>query len=89
MQKNVGDMDAYLRLTGGFTLLGLGVLDRSRFMVLLGAMKLAEGITRFCPMLHMLGMNTLGDKLVQEEKTEAEQQNSSNAGRVADVLFTE
>lgn len=67
MHKNVGDLDAYLRITGGFTLLGMGILDRSRFTIMIGAMKVAEGMTRFCPMLHMLGMNTLNDRLEHAE----------------------
>lgn len=58
MKKNVGDTDAYLRLTCGLTMLGVGVMDRSKLMVAFGAMKVAEGITRYCPLLHVLGMNT-------------------------------
>ncbi len=58
MKKNVGDTDAYLRIAGGLTMLSCGILDRSRWMILLGSMKVAEGITRHCPMLHLLGMDT-------------------------------
>ena len=62
MKKNVGDMDAYLRIAGGLTMLGVGVMDRSRLMVALGAMKVAEGITRYCPLLDMLSLNTKGEE---------------------------
>lgn len=67
MQKNVGDTDAYLRLTCGLTMLGIGVMDRSRLLIALGAMKVAEGITRWCPLLQALGKNTLHGCCLQEE----------------------
>jgi hypothetical protein len=59
MKKNVGRTDAYLRITCGLTMLGCGIMDRSRLMVSLGAMKVAEGITRWCPLLEVLGKDTL------------------------------
>lgn len=58
MEKNIGDTDAYLRIACGLTMFGFGVMDRSRPLVALGAMKVAEGITRWCPLLHVLGMTT-------------------------------
>lgn len=68
VKKNVGDTDAYLRIAGGLTMLGVGVMDRSRLMVAFGAMKVAEGITRYCPLLDMLNLNTTG----QEQDLEPE-----------------
>jgi hypothetical protein len=62
MKKNVGDTDAYLRIAGGLAMVGFGIIDRSRWMVALGAMKVAEGITRHCPLLQLLGMNTTGQE---------------------------
>lgn len=58
MEENIGRLDAYIRLTSGFTMLGVGIIKKSRCMITLGSMKIAEGITHFCPMLYMLGMNT-------------------------------
>lgn len=59
MKKNVGTLDAHLRLFAGFSLLGVGVIKSSKTMVTLGAMKIATGISRYCPILHMLRLSTL------------------------------
>ncbi|HHY82675.1 MAG TPA: DUF2892 domain-containing protein [Clostridiales bacterium] len=59
MVKNVGELDAYLRITGGLTLLSIGIMGSSKTLSLLGSMKVAEGITRFCPILYLMGKNTL------------------------------
>jgi len=58
MKKNVGDIDAYIRLTGGLTMLGVGVAKKSTLAIAFGAMKIAEGITKFCPVLYLLGLST-------------------------------
>lgn len=58
VKKNVGDIDATFRLSGGFTLLGMGIVKKSTFMVVSGSMIIAEGITRFCPLLYILGLST-------------------------------
>ncbi|MGA9174101.1 MAG: DUF2892 domain-containing protein [Thermoactinomyces sp.] len=66
MQKNIGTLDAILRITLG--LVGLAwCSSRTRrnfpFMIaLVSAMKVAEGITRFCPMLALFGKNTMGNR---------------------------
>lgn len=57
-RKNVGDIDATFRLSGGFTLLGLGIVRKSTLMIISGSMMIAEGITRFCPFLYILGLST-------------------------------
>lgn len=59
MRQNVGQLDAYIRITGGLTLLGFGVAKKSTPAIFAGAMKVAEGVTRFCPMLYLLGLDTL------------------------------
>ncbi len=59
MKKNVGNLDAHLRLLAGFSLLGIGIIRSSKAMVTLGAMKIATGISRYCPILHMLKLSTL------------------------------
>jgi hypothetical protein len=66
LKKNVGDFDAYLRLVAGFSMLGYGVLKRSKTTVFLGSMKIAEGLTRFCPMLAIMGISTSSDNVVAE-----------------------
>ena len=61
MKKNVGDLDAFIRLWGGLLMLGMGIKRDSCTMRAIGAGKIAEGITRFCPMLYMLGLTTVQD----------------------------
>lgn len=68
MQKNIGTMDAIMRITCGLT----GVAWATSRMVrhprrglpvavaMMGAMKVAEGVTRFCPLLKLMGTNTVG-----------------------------
>jgi len=58
MKKNIGDIDSYIRLAGGFTLLGVGITRKSTPVIAFGAMKITEGITRFCPVFHLLGLST-------------------------------
>lgn len=73
MQKNVGDLDALIRIWGGLFMLGLGITRESTALMAIGSGKAAEGITRFCPLLYMLGISTTEEKispepLVREEK---------------------
>lgn len=66
IKKNVGTIDALFRLIIGLTGLAWGTARMSHhplrsgpiIVLLLSAMKVAEGITRFCPMLYLLGVNT-------------------------------
>lgn len=58
MQKNVGDLDAMIRIGGGLFLLGIGINEDSKSAMAFGAWKVAEGITRFCPALYLLGLST-------------------------------
>lgn len=66
MRKNVGRVDAYFRIMMGITLVTFGGArlvrkhdPKSTLMVLCGAGKLAEGLTRFCPMLFALHRSTM------------------------------
>lgn len=62
MQKNVGTFDALIRITCGLTGLAWGVSRMIRHphrglpvaVTMASAMKVAEGVTRYCPMLAML-----------------------------------
>lgn len=63
MQKNIGTIDAILRITCGLAMLAW-CASRSRrefpcFIAIVSAMKVAEGITRFCPILFLLNKNSL------------------------------
>ncbi|HEX6970721.1 MAG TPA: DUF2892 domain-containing protein [Limnochordia bacterium] len=63
-EENVGPLDAYLRVTAGLMLLGWGASRRhtklvSGLLMAVGAMRVAEGVTRWCPVLELLGKNTL------------------------------
>lgn len=60
MKGNVGTLDSHIRLFLGFYLLGAGIIKSSTLMTSLGAMKIATGISRFCPILHVLKLSTVG-----------------------------
>ena len=68
MKKNVGTLDAYIRITLGLTMVGTGILLRSPIKIALGSGKVAEGVTRFCPMFYLLNLDTraLDKKLLKE-----------------------
>lgn len=70
MKKNVGTIDAITRITCGLAGLAWATARMVRhpyrsmpmIMAVLSGMKVAEGITRYCPMLEMFGVNTLSEK---------------------------
>lgn len=57
MRPNIGIVNALIRITCGFTMVAWGTAKlvkrpscmRSLLIVMLGGMKIGEGITRFCP----------------------------------------
>ncbi|MBO9131265.1 DUF2892 domain-containing protein [Bacillus sp. 165] len=57
MKQNIGIINALIRITLGLTIVGLGTsklvrkpwCSSAKFAIFLGAMKVAEGILRFCP----------------------------------------
>lgn len=75
IQKNVDTLDALLRITMGLTGVAWGTAEmikrRNRTMPLLmtmcSAMKVAEGITRYCPVLDLMGKNSKG--LMENSRT--------------------
>ena len=71
MQENIGKLDQYLRITGGLTMLGMGIRRDSPLLMMLGSMKVAEGITKFCPMLYMMGLSTKEKDLSEETNVES------------------
>lgn len=58
MKKNVGELDSFLRITGGLAMLGIGIVKESNLLIGLGAMKVAEGVTKYCPVLDLLDKST-------------------------------
>ncbi|MDQ0338405.1 hypothetical protein J2S00_001189 [Caldalkalibacillus uzonensis] len=76
MKKNVGTFDAIVRITFGLTGVAWGTAQMVRhpnrgfpmMVTMASAMKVAEGITRYCPMLAMLNMNSA--RLLPSEKRE-------------------
>lgn len=65
MKKNVGDLDAFLRITLGLSMLGVGIKKDSNSFILLGSMKVAEGLTKFCPLLYLMGISTQKDNIIE------------------------
>ena len=71
--ENIGVADAYLRLFGGLTLLALGAgrkLGRtgSILAVLFGASKVAEGITRYCPVYDLLELTSVDGSVTRRQR---------------------
>ncbi len=66
MKKNVGTFDALMRITCGLTGVAWGTAKMVKHpfrsfplvVTFAAAMKVAEGVTRFCPMLAMLNMSS-------------------------------
>lgn len=78
MKKNVGTMDASMRITCGLAGLAWATAKMIRrpyssmpmLVAILSAMKVAEGITRYCPMLDLLNVNTLSKETNEQNKVE-------------------
>ncbi|HHW69740.1 MAG TPA: DUF2892 domain-containing protein [Clostridiales bacterium] len=66
MKKNMSTIDSYIRLTAGFYLLGRGVKRSSNFLMIMGSMKIAEGITKWCPVFHICNISTNKNKKTKE-----------------------
>lgn len=62
VKENIGTINALIRITAGLTLLALGATKLTRmpwrntylFIMICGAMKVAEGIVRYCPITALL-----------------------------------
>ena len=55
VKTNVGIVDAFMRITLGFTLLSMGQKKDSGWL-----------ITRFCPVLHLMGRNSIKGSLCKD-----------------------
>jgi hypothetical protein len=81
---NIGLINAFIRLTCGFTVLAWGTSKLVRrpysstplIAVMLGAMKVAEGFTRFCPLTFLF-----------EERMEEMTKDNDNAEKSYDELI--
>lgn len=89
VEKNVGTIDALVRITLGLTGLAWSTAKMVRrrggtgagLIALLSAMKVAEGTTRFCPMLAYFGVNSLSlDGVMGNENRKNEPQGIGNGG---------
>lgn len=66
MRKNVGTLDAMIRLLLGWTGLAWGISRMTRdpyritflLVTIMSAQKIAEGLIRYCPVLGALGLST-------------------------------
>lgn len=64
MKKNIGTVNSMVRISGGLTLLAWSIAKMAReepsggqlFVAFMGAQKVAEGITRYCPLTEALGL---------------------------------
>lgn len=65
--KNVGRMDAYVRISAGLMMVSLGIMRHKGWLTALGSMKVAEGVTRYCPVLDMFNCTTYTDEELLEE----------------------
>ncbi|ARK28710.1 YgaP family membrane protein [Halalkalibacter krulwichiae] len=81
MKPNIGRVDALCRITMGFTILACStaklVRKPDQGMLLLyamcGGMKVAEGITRFCPLVYAAEQNMVSFQDPSHEKTSHEE----------------
>lgn len=62
MQKNVGHLDAHIRISVGLIMVAMGIVKKSLLLIIPGSCKVSEGVTRFCPILYMLNISTCGNK---------------------------
>jgi hypothetical protein len=73
MKPNIGIVNALIRITCGLTFLGYstaklakrGYRQGTMWLMLMSAMKVAEGITRFCPVTEICKSPAIQEKLQQ------------------------
>lgn len=85
--KNVGTIDSFFRIMLGFIGLAWGTSRMVHrpyrtgpfLIVMLSAQKLAEGITRFCPMLLMFGVSSENMSLRNRQNKSGESTENTTA----------
>jgi hypothetical protein len=78
LKPNIGILNSLVRITCGFTFLSLGTArlirrpwrQSSIIVILLGAMKVAEGIVRYCPVVALMKSPAVSNKLQQQNDKE-------------------
>ncbi|SMB83247.1 Protein of unknown function [Desulfonispora thiosulfatigenes DSM 11270] len=68
MKKNISDMEAFIRLWAGFSMLGVGIARDSSSMTILGSGKIAEGLFKYCPVKHLFQVTTKHKEIFAEKK---------------------
>lgn len=74
VKQNIGIVQAFIRITCGLTMLAWSTAKYSKcpwresylVMAFLGAMKVAEGIVRFCPIVYLFEKNKENGDAVKE-----------------------
>jgi len=66
-QKNVGRVDAFLRIAAGTVAMSVGIMKDRPSLATIGALKLASGVTRYCPIYDLLNVHTISDEEFLEE----------------------
>ncbi|SEU05716.1 Protein of unknown function [Salinibacillus kushneri] len=82
VQKNVGTINALIRITCGLTSVSFGTAGlvkrgengKNGFLILMGAMKVAEGIVRYCPVTDLIDNTQMGQDVIQGMKTNQQSQ---------------
>lgn len=104
MERNIGTLDATLRITLGLLGLAYGIGRMSRrpyrtpwVLMSMSAMKIAEGTTRFCPMLYVAGMSTREEQAslfrpkskakTKDTKDNASEHGKSEHGKMEDQII--
>ncbi|MDI6601025.1 MAG: DUF2892 domain-containing protein [Thermoanaerobacteraceae bacterium] len=62
MKKNVGDLDALIRLWTGLYIFGRGISKRSILKTSLGGLVISEALTRRCLLYSIMGISTLDNQ---------------------------
>ncbi|MCG3088887.1 YgaP family membrane protein [Sporosarcina cyprini] len=65
MKQNIGTVNSMIRIAGGLTLLAWSIAKMAReqptgaqlFVSMMGAQKVAEGMTRYCPLTDLLNLD--------------------------------
>ncbi|MFV8828677.1 DUF2892 domain-containing protein [Alkalihalobacterium sp. APHAB7] len=91
MKPNIGMINAFVRITCGFTVLAWATAKLVKkpyrsmplFVAMMGAMKVAEGFTRFCPLTYMFE-----EQIVQMKKQNNEQQMNVDSEKLQETVDT-
>jgi len=69
MQRNIGTIDRYVRFVGGLVMLSAGsqlprrLVGTKNTLTFLGAMKVAEGVMGWCPLVQLMGSKNTNKNL--------------------------